>query len=89
MPLIHFNSPHADRSPRGCNAGNTQAKLPLQQFDVLLGADLLYTRSYARKVATVATQLLKPGGVLVLTTPRARAGYGKCDPCSPMARRFE
>jgi len=48
-----------------------------RQFDVVLGADLLYTRSYARKVASVATRLLKPGGLLVLTTPRARGGYGE------------
>lgn len=46
-----------------------------QQYDILLGADLLYTRSYARKVAGVATQLLRPGGMLVIATPRERVGY--------------
>lgn len=47
----------------------------LQKYDVLLGADLLYTRSYARKVASVAAQLLRPGGILVVATPRERAGF--------------
>ena len=49
--------------------------VPPRLFDVVLGADLLYTRSYARKVAAVAAQLLRPGGLLVLTTPLARSGY--------------
>lgn len=48
---------------------------PPQQYDVLLGADLLYTRSYARKIANVAAALLRPGGTLVITTPLNRAGY--------------
>ena len=46
-----------------------------QKYDVLLGADLLYTRSYARKVASVAAQLLRPGGILAVATPRERAGF--------------
>ena len=57
---------------RACSGGR---ECPLQQYDVLLGADLLYTRSYARKVASVAAQLLRPGGTLVVATPRERAGY--------------
>ena len=51
------------------------SECPPQQYDVLLGADLLYTRSYARKVASVAAQLLRPGGTLAVATPRERAGY--------------
>ena len=76
--------------PRGTGAASKPAAAadnggqPERQFDVVLGADLLYTRSYARKVASVATRLLKPGGLLVLTTPRARGGYGErnCQVCS-------
>jgi len=66
--------PAAAAAAAAAAAGGEQQPSP-RQYDVLLGADLLYTRSYARKVASVATQLLRPGGILVLATPRERAGY--------------
>ena len=43
-------------------------------FDLLIGADLLYRRSYARKVASVVQQLLCPGGLFLCVTPEHREG---------------
>ena len=43
-------------------------------YDVVLASDLFYRRSYARKVATAALALLRPGGRLVCATPSAREG---------------
>jgi SAM-dependent methyltransferase len=78
--LVYIGSPclrhcvHGASIGDGGGGGGGSGGVP-QQFDVVLGADLLYTRSYARKVAAVAAQLLRPGGLLVLTTPLARSGY--------------
>lgn len=44
-------------------------------FDVVIAADVLYRRSYARKVATVVRGVLKPGGLFVSVSPVAREGF--------------
>jgi len=43
-------------------------------FPVVLGADLLYRRSYARKLAAVLAAVVQPGGVFVCATPAQREG---------------
>lgn len=43
-------------------------------FPVVIGADLVYRRSYARKLFSVVARLVAPGGVFVLATPGQREG---------------
>jgi predicted nicotinamide N-methyase len=43
-------------------------------FSVAIGADLVYRRSYARKLVGVLQQLVSPGGVFVCATPGQRDG---------------
>lgn len=49
---------------------------PRRLFDAVLAADVLYRRSYARKVAAVVRGVLRPGGILVSVSPAAREGLG-------------
>jgi predicted nicotinamide N-methyase len=46
----------------------------LRTFQVAIGADLVYRRSYARKLVGVLQQLVAPGGVFVCATPGQRDG---------------
>lgn len=46
-----------------------------RRFDVVLAADVLYRRSYARKVAAVVRGVLRPGGLFVSVSPTAREGF--------------
>ena len=43
-------------------------------FPVVIGADLVYRRSYARKLASVLERMVQPGGRFVLATPGQREG---------------
>ena len=43
-------------------------------FPVVIGADLVYRRSYARKLASVVERVVQPGGRFVLATPGQREG---------------
>lgn len=43
-------------------------------FDTVVGADLLYRRSYARKLGAVLDGVLRPGGTFLCTTPAQREG---------------
>jgi len=43
-------------------------------FDVVLGSDLVYTRSYARKLAAVLNACVAAGGAFALATPAQREG---------------
>ena len=43
-------------------------------FPVVIGADLVYRRSYARKLASVVERVVQPGGRFVLSTPGQREG---------------
>ena len=52
----------------GCAAGEPRT------FAVVIGADLVYRRSYARKVASVLERTVQPGGRFVLATPGQREG---------------
>ena len=52
-------------------------------YDIIIGADLFYRRSYARKVASVAGALLRPGGTLICFTPTAREGLAALDAAMP------
>ena len=47
---------------------------PFAQWDVIFAVDCFYRRSYARKVAVVVKQLLRPGGIFIVATPTAREG---------------
>ena len=43
-------------------------------FPVVIGADLVYRRSYARKLAAVVERSVQPGGRFILATPGQREG---------------
>ncbi len=43
-------------------------------FGAVIGADLVYRRSYARKLAAVLDAVVQPGGVFVFATPGQREG---------------
>lgn len=47
---------------------------PTCMFDVVIGADLVYRRSYARKLVGVLSELLRPHGAFVCATPGQRDG---------------
>ena len=61
------------RPPSTGSAGEDGAD-PRDLFDVVLAADVLYRRSYARKVAAVVRGVLRPGGILVSVSPAMREG---------------
>jgi predicted nicotinamide N-methyase len=52
---------------------------PHARYDVLLMTDVVYRRSYARKVAGVVEGLLRPGGLVLVATPTAREGLPTLD----------
>ena len=52
----------------GCAEGEPRT------FPVVIGADLVYRRSYARKLASVLERMVQPGGRFVLATPGQREG---------------
>lgn len=62
-----------DTWPRACTGAGLEAA-DRGLFDVVVAADTLYRRSYARKVLAVTRGVLRPGGTLVIVSPAAREG---------------
>lgn len=71
MLLAQLDWDDAATWPREAGGGGAFAT-----FDVILASDLFYRRSYARKVASAALQLLRPGGRLVCVTPTGAWRFG-------------